>query len=410
MDTIYDVAIIGGGIIGVSAAYNLQVSYPKLKILLLEKESVFGFHQTGHNSGVIHSGLYYKPGSKKADYCVRGRNRLLEFCRDYRIEHDVCGKVVVATDESELPSLKNILNNGLANKLEGIEEITAEQVRDIEPYVECVAGILVPSTGIINFAAVTNKMLEIIKATNSDSSMLTSQQVKSIEYDSEVRRIRTNDRVFKARKNIFCAGLQADRLARMDKINLKERIIGFRGDYYELTDKAKHKVKNLIYPVPDPRFPFLGVHFTRMIDGAIECGPNAVLTFKREGYKKTDFSFYDTFDALTYAGTWKLLAGNLGFAVNEYRRSFSKKLFLETLQRMIPSLTMDDIKPGMAGVRAQYVGMDGDTKEDFKIEYSQDSIHVLNAPSPAATASLVIGEEIKKMAEKHFNINSARKS
>jgi L-2-hydroxyglutarate oxidase len=205
---------------------------------------------------------------------------------------------------------------------------------------------------------------------------------------------------------VCCAGLQADRLAKMDQVKLRERIVGFRGDYYELAEHAKHKVKGLIYPVPDPKFPFLGVHFTRMINDEVECGPNAVLTFKREGYSKTDFNFYDAFDALTYSGTWKILANNFRFAVDEYRRSFSKKLFLKTLQRMIPSLTMGDITPGRAGVRAQFLGLDGDTKEDFKIEYSQGGIHVLNAPSPAATASLVIGEEIRKMADKHFDIKS----
>lgn len=404
MDLIYDLVIVGGGIVGISTAYNLQTSYPNLKILLLEKEADFGTHQTGHNSGVIHSGLYYKPGSKKADFCVRGRNRLLEFAREHKINHDVCGKVVVATDKSELPFMKNILKNGEANNLQGIEEITADEVKEIEPFVECIAGITVPSTGIINFVAVAKKMLEIFKGINSQSAVMTSQEVISIQADSGIRRIHTKQQSYKARKVIFCGGLQADRLARMDQVNLKEKIVGFRGDYYELAEHAKHKVKNLIYPVPNPRFPFLGVHFTRMIDGEVECGPNAVLTFKREGYKKTDFSFYDTFDALTYSGTWKLLFSNFGYAMDEYRRSFSKKLFLETLQRMIPSLTMDDITPGRAGVRAQYLGLDGDTKEDFKIEYTDDSIHVLNAPSPAATASLVIGEEIKKMAEIRFNL------
>jgi L-2-hydroxyglutarate oxidase len=248
-------------------------------------------------------------------------------------------------------------------------------------------------------------MYEILRGINPHTSILTSQEVKSVRSESGVRNISTNRRVFKAKNIIYCGGLQADRLAIMDHVALKERIIGFRGDYYVLADHAKHKVKNLIYPVPNPKFPFLGVHFTRMIDGEVECGPNAVLTFKREGYRKTDFNLYDTYDALTYKGTWNLLRKNFGFAINEYRRAFSKKLFLKTLQRMIPSLTMDDIKPGRAGVRAQYVGLDGDTKEDFKIVYSENSIHVLNAPSPAATASLVIGDEIKMMAKERFNLN-----
>ena len=404
MDTVYDFAIVGGGIIGVSAAYSLQTSYPRLRILLLEKETDFGQHQTGHNSGVMHSGLYYTPGSKKADFCVRGHDRLVEFAKEHRISHEICGKVVVATDPSELPFLEGLFRNGLANNVPGIEKISAEQVKRIEPFVECISGLFVPSTGIIDFVAVTKKMVEIIGGLNNRSSLLTSHEVKSIESRSDGKTIITGSRRFHARNLIFCAGLQADRLAKMDRIKIRERIVGFRGDYYKLADHAKHKVKNLVYPVPDPRFPFLGVHFTRMIDGEVECGPNAVLTFKREGYRKTDFDFRDAFDALTYAGTWKLLAGNLGFAMSEYRRSFSKRLFLKTLQRMIPSLRMDDIVPGRAGVRAQYLGLDGDTKEDFKIEYSEDSIHVLNSPSPAATASLVIGEEIRKMAEKRFNL------
>ena len=405
MDTVYDFAIVGGGIVGISAAYNLQLAYPQLKILLLEKEAEFGRHQTGHNSGVIHSGLYYSPGSRKADFCLRGRSKLLAFAKEHGIRHEVCGKVVVATDNSELPYLKNILENGRANGLQGIEEITAQQVKEIEPFVECVAGLSVPSTGIINFVEVTNKMVEITRSINRETSLLVSQEVKAIESGPGYKSILTNRQGFRARKIIYCSGLQADRMARLDKIQMKERIVGFRGDYYELAEHAKHKVKNLIYPVPDPKFPFLGVHFTRMIEGEVECGPNAVLTFKREGYKKTDFNLYDTFDALTYPGTWKLLARNFSFAIDEYRRSFSKRLFLKTLQRMIPSLTMEDIAPGRAGVRAQYLGLDGDTREDFKIEYSKDSIHVLNAPSPAATASLVIGEEIRSMAEKHFGLN-----
>ena len=408
MATTYDIAIVGGGIIGVSVAYNLQTSYPQLKILLLEKEAKFGAHQTGHNSGVIHSGLYYKPGSKKADYCVRGYRQLLDFAKQHNINHEICGKVVVATDESEMPFLKNIIKNGVANNLQGVEEITAEQVKEIEPFVECIAGIIVPSTGIIDYVAVTNKMVDIIRSINCDSVLLTGQNVKSIEFDSSNRKLLTDSQVYKAKKLIFCGGLQADRLAKIDNIKMKEQIVGFRGDYYKLAEHAKHKVKNLIYPVANPKFPFLGVHFTRMINGEVECGPNAVLTFKREGYKKTDFNLQDTFDALTYPGTWKLLANNAGFAINEYRRSFSKKLFLETLQRMVPSLTMNDITPGRAGVRAQFLGLDGDTKEDFKIEYSKDSIHVLNAPSPAATASLAIGEEIKKMAEKHLNLHQVK--
>jgi len=239
---------------------------------------------------------------------------------------------------------------------------------------------------------------------NSASRVHTSEEAIGFEKDGDFQRVITNKAIYRAKKLIFCGGLQADRLAKKDGVKLKEKVVGFRGDYYELTDQAKHKIKHLIYPVPNPDFPFLGVHFTRMVDGSIECGPNAVFTFKREGYGKTDFSFVDTFDALTYKGTWKLFFSNMKFGIDEYRRAFSKKLFLKTLQRLVPSLTMDDIHPGRAGVRALLLREDGDTRDDFRIEYTDHSIHVLNAPSPAATASLAIGGQVAEMAEKHFGI------
>jgi L-2-hydroxyglutarate oxidase len=404
MNTIYDIAIIGGGIIGVATAYNLQVSYPKLNLLILEKEEKFAAHQTGHNSGVIHSGLYYKLGSKKLEYCIKGRTKLIDFARKNNIPSDICGKIVVATDLSELPYMDKIFANGLANNIEGIKKITVEQVKDIEPYVNCVGAIHVPSTGIVDYVAITMKMIEIVREINKNSRLLTGQNVIFFEHQIDYRNIHTKNRKFKARKVIFCCGLHADRLAKLDNINLKERIVGFRGDYYELTSNARHKVKNLIYPVPDPKFPFLGVHFTKMINGEIECGPNAVFSFKREGYNRTDFDLRDTFDALTYKGTWKLFLDNIGFGINEYRRAFSKKLYLKTLQKMIPSLTMDDIKPAKSGVRAQLLNESGSTKDDFRFEFTEDSIHVLNAPSPAATACLQIGEEVKIISENYFGI------
>jgi L-2-hydroxyglutarate oxidase len=270
--------------------------------------------------------------------------------------------------------------------------------------VESIGGIWVPCTGIIDFRAATEKMVELALAINPESELKLSHEVTAIEKGDEFSKIITNKGNFEAEYLIFCAGLQADRLAKKDGVQLKEKVIGFRGDYYELTEQGKHKIKNLIYPVPNPDFPFLGVHFTRMTDGEIECGPNAVFTFKREGYNKTDFSFRDTWDALTYRGTWRLFFANMAFGINEYRRAFSKHLFLKTLQRMVPSLTMDDIKPGRAGVRALLLRQDGDTRDDFRIEYHGKSIHVLNAPSPAATASLAIGGYIVEEAEKHFNL------
>lgn len=400
----FDIAIIGGGIVGAATFYKLQTRYPDLSIVLIEKEGKLASHQTGNNSGVIHSGLYYKPGSLKAKNCVAGRHELVAFAKEHHIAHDVCGKVVVATDPSELPFMDKIFQNGLANNTEGIELIDAKRVQEIEPFVKSIGGIWVPCTGIIDFKGATEKMAEIALSMQPKSELKLNHEVIAIERSELNTTIVTNKGKVEARYLIFCGGLQADRLARKDGVKLKEQVVGFRGDYYELTPEAKHKVKNLIYPVPNPDFPFLGVHFTRMTDGEIECGPNAVFTFKREGYGKTDFSLRDTYDALTYKGTWKLFFKNMKFGIDEYRRAFSKRLFLKTLQRIIPSLTMEDIHPGRAGVRALLLAEDGDTRDDFRFEYHANSIHVLNAPSPAATASLAIGGQIADEAEKHFNL------
>jgi len=371
---------------------------------LIEKESHLADHQTGNNSGVIHSGLYYKPGSAKAKTCVDGRKQLVEFAKTHNIKHDICGKVVAAIDESELPFMNKIFQNGLENNAEGIEKINADQLKQIEPYVESIGGIWVPSTGIIDFRAVTNKLAELVVAKQRESLVITGEEVLAYEHGEKTTVITTTKNTYLTKNMIFCGGLQADRLAKKDSVKLKEKVVGFRGDYYDLTDQAKYKINNLIYPVPNPSFPFLGVHFTRMVNGDVECGPNAVFSFAREGYGKTDFNFKDTVDALSYIGTWKLLFNNAGFAINEYRRAFSKKLFLQTLRRLIPSLTMEDIKPGRAGVRAMLMSQDGDTKDDFRIEYQGKSIHVLNAPSPAATACLSIADEICDMAKSRFNL------
>ena len=403
---VFDIAIIGGGIVGAATFYKMQLRNPGLKIALIEKEERLAAHQTGHNSGVIHSGLYYKPGSLKAKNCVKGRHELVAFCREYDVAHEVCGKVVVAKSEEELPYMDKIFENGKANNTEGIEKISADQVREIEPFVESVGGIRVPCTGIVDFVGATDKMVEVALAKNKASRLFLGEGVIGIEDGDGSHKVITEKQIVRAKKMIYCAGLQADRMARKDGVKLKEKVVGFRGDYYELTDQAKHKVKHLIYPVPNPDFPFLGVHFTRMTNGETECGPNAVFTFKREGYGKTDFSFKDTASALSYGGTWKLFFGNMKFGINEYRRAFSKKLFLKTLQTMIPTLTMEDLKPGRSGVRALLLNADGDTRDDFRIEHTNDSIHVLNAPSPAATASLAIGEYIAEMAEEKFNLKT----
>jgi len=398
----YDFVIVGGGIVGVATFYKLQLRHPDRSILLLEKESKLADHQTGHNSGVLHSGLYYQPGSLKARNCIKGRRELVNFAKQYKVPHEVCGKVVVASHVDELPHLDKIFNIGLLNKIEGIEKISSDEVKDIEPFVESVGGIWVPCTGIIDFKRATEKMSEIALSQNSNSCVKLQHTVINITQGSDYSTIQTSRGVFQGKYVIFCAGLQADRLARKDGVSLKEHVVGFRGDYYELTSEAKHKVKNLIYPVPNPDFPFLGVHFTRMTNGEIECGPNAVFTFKREGYSKTDFSLKDSIDALSYGGTWKLFFHNTRFGINEYRRAFSKKLFLKTLQKLVPSLTMSDIHPGRSGVRALLLNKKGDTRDDFRIEFHRNSIHVLNAPSPAATASLSIGEYIAECADNFF--------
>ncbi len=400
----FDIAVIGGGIVGAATMYKLQKENPNLKLILLEKENLLADHQTGHNSGVIHSGLYYKPGSLKAKNCIQGRHELVAFAKEHNIDHDICGKIVVATEESELANLEKVYNLGIANEIEGIKKITKDEIKDYEPFCEGIAGIFVPCTGIIDFRGATAKMVELALNIQPESQLKLGHEVLEIEKGKESSKIITNKGTFEAKYLVFCAGLQADRLAKKDGVDLKEKVVGFRGDYYELTDEAKHKIKNLIYPVPNPDFPFLGVHFTRMTNGEIECGPNAVFTFKREGYGKTDFSWKDTIDALSYRGTWKLFFGNMRFGINEYRRAFSKRLFLKTLQRMVPSLTMEDIKPGRAGVRALLLAQDGDTRDDFRIEYHGKSIHVLNAPSPAATASLAIGGYIAEEAKKHFGL------
>ena len=404
MTNTFDFAVVGGGIVGAATMYKLQLAFPDKKIALIEKENILADHQTGRNSGVIHSGLYYKPGSLKALNCVNGRRELVKFCQEHNIAHDVCGKVVVATDEAELPFLEKIYQTGLQNEIEGLKKITGEEIKQYEPFVEGIAGVFVACTGIVDYRAATKKMVDLALGKNANSKLFLNEEVTAMRKEGGDSILTTSKQEIRAKYVVYCAGLHADRLAKKDGVDLKEKVVGFRGDYYELTDQAKHKVKNLIYPVPNPDFPFLGVHFTRMTDGEIECGPNAVFTFKREGYGKTDFSLRDSWDALTYKGTWKLFFGNVKFGINEYRRAFSKKLFLKTLQRMIPSLTMDDIKPGRSGVRALLLSQDGDTRDDFRIEFNGNSIHVLNAPSPAATASMAIGQYIVDQMRKEFDI------
>lgn len=400
----FDIIIVGGGIVGAATFYKMQRRFPNFDILLIEKENRLADHQTGNNSGVIHSGIYYKPGSLKAVNCVNGRRELVDFAKKYNVPHDVCGKLIVAADASELPFLEKIYQHGVANGIEGMQRVNPNQIREIEPHVKGIDGVHVGCTGIIDFRRATEVMCELGVGMNNNSKVNLGEEVLGFERDGSFTKVKSAKGEYQCKYLIVCGGLQADRLAKKDGVDLKEKVVGFRGDYYELADHAKHKVKHLIYPVPNPEFPFLGVHFTRMTDGSIECGPNAVFTFKREGYGKTDFSLRDTVDALSYIGTWRLFMGNMKYGLDEYRRAFSKRLFLKTLQRLIPDLTMEDIVPGRAGVRALLLREDGDTRDDFRIEYTDHSIHVLNAPSPAATASLAIGEDIAEMAVKHFGL------
>jgi L-2-hydroxyglutarate oxidase len=400
----FDIIVVGGGIVGLASAYKLQLRFPDKNIAVLEKEKGLADHQTGNNSGVIHSGIYYKPGSYKAKNCVEGRRELVKFAKDYGIEHDVCGKLIVAVTPDEVERLDGIYQRGLQNGIEDMKILHGDEIKQYEPYCTGVKALFVGCTGIINFRGVTEKLGELIKTLNPNSGIFTETEVLEINKTATGPDLVTNKGTFSATHLVFCGGLQSDRLAKQDGVKTDTHIVGFRGDYYILTEKGHHKVKNLIYPVPNPEFPFLGVHFTRMYNGEIECGPNAVFTFKREGYGKTDFSFRDTWDALTFSGTWKMFFKHAKFGIDEYRRAFSKRLFLKTLQRLVPTLEDSDLTPGRAGVRAMALGTDGEMIDDFKFEFKDNSIHVLNAPSPAATAALAIGTEVCLQAEKYFGL------
>ncbi|HRH01343.1 MAG TPA: L-2-hydroxyglutarate oxidase [Bacteroidia bacterium] len=401
----YDIIIVGGGIVGLATAYKINTRFPSKRILVLEKENEVAAHQTGHNSGVIHSGIYYKPGSYKAKNCVDGRRELVLFAKEHKIAHDICGKIIVATEQSELAHMNKVFNNGIANDVEGLEIIDANKIKEIEPYCEGISGIWVPCTGIIDYADVSRKYTELIRAKFTGSKVLTGHEVTAFEKHADSTTVVTPKGNFSGKYIITCAGLQSDRIAKKEGTRSDAAIVGFRGDYYDLSEKGMKKVRNLIYPVPNPQFPFLGVHFTRMIHGGTECGPNAVFVFKREGYGKTDFSLKDTVDAFTFGGTWKFFKKHWRFGLDEYKGAFSKKLFLKRLHKLIPSLEMDDLVPGRAGVRAMALAPEGEMIDDFKIEKNGNAIHVLNAPSPAATASLAIGTAIEQMATEYFNLN-----
>lgn len=358
----YDFAIVGGGIVGLSSGMALGKRYPKARIVVLEKESKFAFHQTGNNSGVIHSGIYYKPGSFKAQFCREGSRSIVEFCEEHGIAHEICGKVIVATQEKELPQLEKLYRRGLENGLK-VTKLTAEEVKEVEPHISCLAGVRVYSTGIADYKQVTQKYAELIKAQGGELYLNT--KVERIINTGGGYVLETNNGSFETRFAINCAGLHSDRVAKLGQVDPQAKIVPFRGEYYELKPEKRYLVKHLIYPVPNPDFPFLGVHFTRMIDGTIHAGPNAVLSLKREGYKKTDFDLRDFAEVMTYPGFWKLAAKHADEGIKEIVRSFSKAAFVRSLQNLIPEVQAADLIPTHAGVRAQALMNNGKLVDDF---------------------------------------------
>jgi L-2-hydroxyglutarate oxidase len=387
----YDYIIVGGGIVGLSTGYALSQRYPHAKIAIVEKEHKLAHHQTGHNSGVIHSGIYYKPGSFKARFAREGNAAMVAFCKEYGIAYEMCGKVIVATEPEELPLMDNLYERGLQNGLH-VSKIGADELKEIEPHVRGLGAIRVPSCGIADYKAVSQTFARLIQESGGEIHLAT--KVENIGEGKDHITVETNQGTLQTRFLINCAGLHSDRVAKMSGIRTEAKIVPFRGEYYELTPERRHLVKHLIYPVPNPDFPFLGVHFTRMINGEVHAGPNAVLSMKREGYKKTDFDMRDFLEVMTYPGFWKMAIPNMKEGINEMIRSFSKQAFLRSLQRLIPELTEKDIVPTHAGVRAQALMQDGSMVDDFLIVSDKHSIHILNAPSPAATASISIGQAI----------------
>ena len=387
----YDCVIIGGGIVGLSVAWAILERKPDIRVTVLEKEDGWAQHQTGRNSGVIHSGIYYKPGSLKAKLCREGNRRLVEFCDLYDVPYEACGKVIAATTASELPLLEKLYGRGIANGL-AVRKLATSETNEIEPHVSCLAGIHVPSTGIVDFAAVCRKLAQLIAARGGQLRLGT--KVLGLRTNEKEGVLETSQGAFAARWIINCAGLYSDRIARLAGTQPGARIVPFRGEYYEVKPESRRLVRNLIYPVPDPQFPFLGVHFTRMIDGSVHAGPSAVLSLKREGYHRTSFNFRDFIDTMTYGGFWRLAAKHARSGLREMHRSFSKKAFVRNLQKLIPEICEEDLVPGGAGVRAQALWPDGGLVDDFLIVKGSSTVHVCNAPSPAATASLEIGRVI----------------
>ena len=399
----YDIAIIGGGIVGCAAGMALSRS-GDLSILVLEAEDRLAAHQTGNNSGVIHSGLYYKPGSLKARNCVAGREAMYAFCEEHGIPCERCGKVVVATREEELPRLNDLEERGRANGLQGLRRLGPQEIREFEPHASGIEGLLVPDTGIVDYVRVTEKFADILKANGVEVRL--NARVRACREEEGGLVLETSAGAFSCRGLINCAGLHSDRVARLCGVDPGLKIIPFRGEYYTLKPEKENLVRNLLYPVPDPSFPFLGVHFTRMIAGGVEAGPNAVLAFKREGYKKNSLSLRDSWETFTYKGFLILISRFMKMGLGEMYRSYFKGAFVRALQGLIPEIEGRDIEAGGAGVRAQALEPDGTLVDDFRIVQTGRMIHVLNAPSPAATAAISIGEHIAAVARRDFGLQS----
>jgi L-2-hydroxyglutarate oxidase len=400
VDFSFDLVVIGGGIVGLSVALEAVQRFPALQVGLVEKEPGVARHQTGHNSGVIHSGVYYRPGSQKAKNCVAGAAAMVRFCQDHGLSYEICGKVIVAIDQSEMAGLKELYQRGIANGVPGIEMIGVERLKELEPHCAGIAALHIPGTGIADYSAVAGEFSEIIRARGGQ--VLTNCEVQTIKRSSREVVLETKMGTVEAAWVVNCAGLQSDRIARLAGDDNGVKIIPFRGEYYGLAPERQGLVRNLIYPVADPRFPFLGVHFTRKIHGGIEVGPNAVLAFKREGYNKTAFNIRDTAESISYPGFWRMASKYWSSGISEYYRSLNKRAFTAALQKLVPEVRSSDLKEGGAGVRAQAVDNRGRLLDDFSIIRTERMIHVCNVPSPAATASLIIGKQVVEMASTAF--------
>ena len=396
----YDIVIIGGGILGLSTAMQLLERSPQWRVAVVEKEEELATHQTGHNSGVMHSGIYYRPGSRKAQFCVAGLNNMIKFCEENEIEFQQCGKVIVALHESELGRLQDLYERGTANGVRDLEIVGPERLKEIEPHTAGVRALWAPHTGIVDFTKVAAAFANQFQQAGGD--IFTGAAVKKITRSTGSVALETTKGTLQVKYLINCAGLYADKVASMTGENIGVRIIPFRGEYYTLRQESHHLVSGLIYPVPDPQFPFLGVHFTRNIKGHVEAGPNAVMALRREGYRKRDFSLGDSLGNLAYPGFWKMALKYWKIGMGEVYRSYSRRVFLRDLQRLLPEIQNSDLASGGSGVRAQAVARDGSLLDDFSIIQSGDAIHVLNAPSPGATSSLAIGEHIAGLAIENF--------